>query len=161
MEKLYASLIVIFIFGLGLSTLAQNSIPAMGGNAEGSGGSVSYTAGQTVYRIIEGTNGSATQGVQQPYEISVITAIEGVDAIALEIIVYPNPATDQLNLKVENYETDNLCYRLFNINGILLIDRKIEGPETDIIVRHFTAGTYFLKVIDKQREIKTFKIIKK
>ncbi len=74
--------------------------------------------------------------------------------------VCPNPATNHLNLKVENYETDNLSYQLYNIKGTLLENRKIEDVETDIIVRNFNAGTYFLKVIDKQREIKTFKIIK-
>jgi hypothetical protein len=95
--------------------------------------------------------------------------LEGIGEVATHIsaieensiIVYPNPATDHLNLKVENYETNNLSYQLFNINGILLLDRIIEGPETDIVIRHFTAGTYFLKVIDKQRDIKTFKIMKK
>jgi hypothetical protein len=41
-----------------------------------------------------GTNGTAAQGVQQPYEISVVTAIEKALDILLEMVVYPNPATD-------------------------------------------------------------------
>jgi hypothetical protein len=159
MKSLKIKLITIIMLSTGSATIAQSTHPATGGNAQSSGGSVSYTVGQVLCKFNTGGNEAEAQGVQQPYEISVITAIEGVDAISLEIIVYPNPATDHLNLKVENYETDNLSYQLFNINGILLLDRKIEGPETDIVIRHFTAGTYFLKVIDKQREIKTFKII--
>jgi hypothetical protein len=159
MKSLKIKLITIIMLSTGSATIAQSTHPATGGNSQGSGGTVSYTVGQVFYQFNSDGNGSVAQGVQQAYEISVITAIEGVDAISLEIIVYPNPATDHLNLKVENYETNNLSYQLFNINGILLLDRKIEGPETGIVFRHFTAGTYFLKVIDKQREIKTFKII--
>lgn len=158
--KIYKLLIVLLSLASGSATMAQSSIPATGGNAQGSGGSVSYTVGQPVYRIFKGTNGSVTQGVQQPYEISVIIAIEELNTISLEIIVYPNPATDYLKLKAENYETDSLSYHLYNMNGSLLENKKIESDETDINVRHFTAGTYFLKVSDKQREIKTFKIIK-
>jgi hypothetical protein len=160
MKWLYVELMTLFMLGYGFASQAQSTIAATGSNGQGSGGTVSYTVGQVLCKFNTGGNESEAQGVQQAYEISVITAIEGIDAISLEIIIYPNPATDHLNLKVENYETDNLSYQLFDINGILLLDRKIEGPETDIIVRHFTAGTYFLKVIDKQREIKTFKIIK-
>ena len=47
-----------------------------------------------------GINGSAAQGVQQPYEISVVTAVEKALDISLEMVVYPNPATDFI--KVEN-----------------------------------------------------------
>ncbi|MDX2415308.1 MAG: T9SS type A sorting domain-containing protein [Bacteroidales bacterium] len=154
--------LIIILLVIGLTGLkAQETIINSGGSISGNGGSVSYSIGQVFYKFNSAGNGSEAQGIQQPYEISVITAIEGVDALSFEIIVYPNPATDHLNLKVENYETNNLSYRLYNINGTLLENRKIEGPETDIVIRHFTAGTYFLKVIEKQGEIRTFKIIKK
>lgn len=52
------------------SLQGQSTIPATGGNATGSGGSVSYTAGQATYQTSEGTTGTVAQGVQQPYEIS-------------------------------------------------------------------------------------------
>jgi len=52
----------------------------------------------------EGTNGSAAQGVQQPYEISVVTAIEEAMDISIEMVVYPNPATDFFKLRIKNYD---------------------------------------------------------
>jgi len=137
----------------------QSTIPATGSNATGSGGSVSYTIGQVTYNTY-GTTGTVAQGVQQPYEISVVTGIEKAKDISLEIVVYPNPATDYVKLKVENYETENLLYQLYNINGILLENKKIESNETSIVFRNHIQGTYFLKITDKQKEIKTFKIIK-
>ena len=65
--------IVLFTTGLTVAT-AQESVSASGGEASGSGGSVSYSVGQLFYRIHTGTTGSVAEGVQQPYEISVITA---------------------------------------------------------------------------------------
>jgi hypothetical protein len=149
------------LLGLGLTgAQAQNAISAAGGNATGSGGTVSQTIGQVTYTTISGTTGTVTQGVQQPYEISVVTGIEEAVGIILEISVYPNPATDFVRLKIENYEVENLRYQLYDINGSLLQDNKVEGKETSIIMRNHLPATYFLKVTDKNKVIKTFKIIK-
>ena len=92
----------LLLLGFGLAGLqAQEAIPATGGNGSGSGGSVSYTVGQIVYTTITGTNGSSAQGVQQPFEISVVTGIPEAKDISIEIIVYPNPAQDFIMLKIE------------------------------------------------------------
>jgi hypothetical protein len=154
-----------FLFLLILSVLctviqAQSTIPATGGNASGSGGSASYTIGQVVYTTNTGTNGSAAQGVQQPYEISVVTAVETVKDISLEMVVYPNPTTDFIKLKISNYDLQNLRYQLYDINGSVLQDNKVEGNETSIILSSYLSSTYFLKVSDNNKVVKTFKIIK-
>jgi hypothetical protein len=160
MKKISVALIVFCMFGLGIAIRAQNAIPASGGNATGSGGTVSYSVGQIVYNKSTGTNGSVAQGVQQPYEISAATGIEEAKDISLEIEVYPNPATDILKLKIENYEVKNLRYQLFDINGSLIKDNKVEGNETSIPMQNLLSSVYFLKVTDNNKVIKTFKIIK-
>ena len=146
---------------IGLTGLhAQNTIPASGGNASGSGGTVNYTVGQVVYTTNTGTNGSSGQGVQQPYEISVVTGIEEALGISLEIGVYPIPATDFVKLRIKNYEVQNLRYQLYDNNGSLLLDNKVEGSETSIIMNNLVPAIYFLKVTDNKKVVKTFKIIK-
>jgi len=138
----------------------QEVIPVTGGNATGGGGSVSYTVGQITYLTLSGTNGTVAQGVQQPFEISVITAIEQAKDITLVCSVYPNPASDFLTLKVENYDKENLSYILFDASGKLLVSKKVTGNVTIISMANLLPSLYFLKVIDNQKEIKTFKIIK-
>jgi hypothetical protein len=151
----------LFFSSVGIVNLhAQSTIPASGGNATGIGGSVSYTAGQITSITISGTNGTVAQGVQQPYEISVVTAIEEALGISLEIAVYPNPATDFVMLKIVNYEVHNLRYQLYDIYGSLLQDNKVEGSETGIVMSRYVSATFFLKVTDNNKVIKTFKIIK-
>ncbi len=160
MRQIIKNLIAFCLFGYGTLSIAQNVIPASGGNATGAGGSVSYSVGQVTYTTNNGTNGSVAQGVQQPYEISVVTAIEEATGILLELSVYPNPATDFATLKTGNYEGENMNYLLFDINGKVLLQNKVEGSETMIPLSDLAKGTYFLKIIDKKRELKIFKIIK-
>jgi hypothetical protein len=154
------ALVVLFLSGFGSTVQAQNAIPASGGNASGSGGTASFTIGQAVYATTTNSNGSVSQGVQQPYEISVITAIEEARGILLEIMVYPNPATDFIKLKIEKYEFQNFRYQLYDINGSILQDNKIIAGETDIVMSNYVSATYFLQVTDNKRLIRTFKIIK-
>jgi hypothetical protein len=143
-----------------LFTNAQEAIPSSGGNASGSGGSVSYTIGQVVYSTNTGTSGNITLGVQQPYEILIISGVEEAKNILLECSAFPNPVTEFLKLKIDNYKSENLSYQLYNMNGKLLKSKKVEGNEIIILMENFAPSTYFLKVTDNNKEIKIFKIIK-
>lgn len=159
MKKISLLLPVVLYFGL-LELQAQQVGTASGGNASGSGGTVSYSVGQTVYFTYTGTDGSTAQGVQQPYEISVVTGMEETLGISLEIMVYPNPATEFITLKIENYEIRNLNYQLYDMNARLLYDHKIVSNETGIVMHNLKPSIYLLKVTDRNKVIKTFKIIK-
>jgi len=139
----------------------QETIPATGGTATGSGGSVTFTAGQLVFNVISGTTGYVIQGVQQPYEISVVTAIKNTEDITLECIVYPNPTEGLIRLVIKSFENEIMRFRLYDINGILLQDKKIEEMDTEISMISLPSSIYFLKVIKGKMEVKTFKIIKK
>ena len=151
-----------FLLFLGLASLqAQETTTTSGGNSTGVGGTVSYTIGQVIYTTNIGSNGSVAQGVQQPYEISIVSGIEEGEGINLNCSAYPNPTTDFLTLKVENYKGENLSYQLYDINGRLLENKKNEGNETRIVMNNLLPSIYFLKVIDNNKEVKTFKIIKK
>ncbi len=62
------TIFLLYCFGAAIAQ-AQATIPATGGTATGSGGSVSLTVGQLVWHMFPGSNGTVLQGVQQPYEI--------------------------------------------------------------------------------------------
>ena len=140
---------------------AQTAITAAGGNTSGGGGTVSYTVGQIVYTTISSGNHSVAQGVQQPYEISVITGIEKAGDISLNIIVYPNPASDIIRLKTGDYESSHLRYRLYDVNGRLLLTGKVDDDETSIAIGHLKPAAYILIVTEKNISIKSFSIIKR
>ena len=156
---------ILLTFTFSLSTVsAQESVNATGGNASGSGGSASYSVGQVFYTTNTGTNSySIAEGVQQPYEISVVIGIEQAKGINLECLAYPNPTTDFLTLQVDAstmFSIQSMEYKLFDINGNLIKREIITGDKTQINMQNFVPATYFLKVVQGNKKVKTFKIIK-
>lgn len=150
---------ILLVISLGLTKLnAQEAVTASGGNASGSGGSISYTIGQVVYTSNKSSSGSISQGVQQPYEISIVSGIEDIQGITLT--AYPNPTISNLTLKIDNKEEKQFVASLFDINGKLLLKQVVSNIETTVPMEQFSVSTYFLKVFDGKKEIKTFKIIK-
>ena len=166
-KRLGVATLLTLIFSLSTVT-AQTSVNATGGDASGSGGTAGYSVGQVFYATETGTNvNTVSQGVQQPYEISVETGIPEAKGISLSVSAYPNPTTDYLQLKVESDKLKDLSYQLFDINGKLLQNGKLTGNQTKIDMSSYVPSTYFVKVIENtqgvasQQEVKTFKIIKK
>jgi hypothetical protein len=154
--------IFLLVFVVGCIIInAQETVSVSGGNATGSGGLVSYTVGQILYNTFSGTNGTVAQGVQQPYEISIVTTVENTEEISLEYLVYPNPTSGLIKLIIKSFDYENWRFRLYNLNSILLQDKKIENEETEISLQNLSASMYFLKVINNNREVKVFKIVKR
>ena len=153
------SIALSFLGLLSFTMLGQESVNTSGQNANGTGGSVSYSVGQIAYTTNSGTNGSVAQGVQQPYEISVVLGIEHPE-INLQMTVSPNPTTDFVTLKVADYEFESLTYLLYDLNGKQFFTGQTNTDETQISIGNLPAAIYFLKVTNKNKVIKTFKILK-
>jgi hypothetical protein len=149
----------VLLLGLALTVQAQQATTATGGDASGSGGTVAYSVGQIVYTTYTGSNGSVAQGVQQPYEISIVQGIEE-NSIQLELTAYPNPTTNYLTLNVGNFQLSTLSFQLYDISGKLIESRKIISSSETIAMASLASATYFLKVSNKNNEVRTFKIIK-
>jgi hypothetical protein len=161
MKHKNVKLITVLLLSIGMSGLqAQEAIPASGGDALGRGGSLSYSVGQVVYVTNTGPSGSVAQGVQQPNKTLVITGIVETDGNRLEFLVYPNPSTNFIKLKVEDFKPDNFSYQLYDSHGSLLQNKEIVGVETVIQTEYLTPAAYFLRIIDNNKEEKTFTIIK-
>lgn len=165
MKNKNVKLLTLLLVGVGLTnTKAQEATITTGGNAFGSSGSVNYSVGQIVYKTKVGSNGSVSEGAQQTFEIMVLTAVESAKGISLQCSAYPNPTTDFLQLKLDDsmkFKIQSISYELYDNNGKQLISESINSTETNIIMTSFISSTYFLKVIQKNKLIKSFKIIKK
>ena len=149
----------VLLLGLGLTAQAQQAITTTGGNASSSEGSISYSVGQIVYKTNSGSTGSAAQGVQQPYEISILLGIED-NSINLKLTAYPNPTSNFLTLNASNAKLSTLNFELYDISGKLIESRKIISSSETIAMENLPNATYFLKVNNNNNEVKIFKIIK-
>lgn len=138
---------------------AQNNTVTSGGDATGSNGKINYTVGQTNFISETGSNGNVTQGVQQPYEITVVLGINNKD-INLTSSIYPNPASSYVTLNFNNDDPKNISYLLYDSSGKLYQQKKVNGKQTLISMTDLADGVYFIKVLDNKSELKLFKIIK-
>jgi hypothetical protein len=138
---------------------SQETIPTSGGDATGSGGSSSYTLGQLEYTTNIGS-GTVSQGVQQAFEFQTLSNSE-LNTINLSAIMYPNPTSDYVMLKISDHALDNLSYNLIDINGKAISNGRITNGDTQINMQQLEMGMYIIKVSQNNQELKTFKIIKK
>ena len=146
-----------------MPAFAQSAIVPVGGDAQGNGGSVSYTVGQIAVQTVTNSNGSITivEGVQQPYEIQTV----GVDAypqIALDAVVYPNPTDNVAQLRLNGFEipADGLRANLYDGNGKRLQTIPVTDDLTTFQIGQYATGTYYLEVRDEKRILKTFKVVR-
>jgi len=150
---------LLFLLMFPIIGLSQEAIPASGGDASGSGGTLSFTVGQLVYSSNSGSNGSVAEGVQQPYEISTTVGIE-LSTISLDFIAYPNPTINNIVLSIKDFNTEKLNYQLYDMSGKLLKSNKVNAINTTIDMSELPVSNYVLNINNDSSIIKSFKIIK-
>ncbi len=150
MKQKTATIFLLLLAGFG-SLQAQQAVVSSGGDATGSGGSVSYSIGQVA--------DTTSQGVQQPYEFATV-GVQDHTAISLYCSVYPNPVSTYVILKIDLPDLLNLRYELYDMSGRLLLSNTVTNTQTTIPMENLSAAVYMLKVTDKNNILETFKIIK-
>jgi hypothetical protein len=139
--------------------LAQESVNTTGGDAKGVGGSVAYSVGQVVYTTNTSVSGAVAQGVQHAYEIFAVSTKE--PELDVFISVYPNPASEEITLQIEDIQNQNLSFELVDILGKSLKSGEVQDQKTLIDMSGLPVSTYFLQVVSlHDKKLKTFKIIK-
>ncbi len=98
-----------------------------------------------------------TQGFHQPH--LVITSIDepGHDT---RVEAYPNPATDFVHIRLQEPGYADFQYRLFDEQGRLVSNSKLDGIITEVRLKGKQAGVYFLVITKANQEVSTFKIVK-
>lgn len=144
----------------GANFLAQQGFVVTGGNGASATGSISYTVGQLGYVPFIGGTTRVSPGVQQPFEVQVYLGVDVLD-INLEMVVYPNPTSDVLNLSTGKRKFPVMEYALFDASGKLIKKEKLKAEITQILMQNFSSSIYILKVSENGSPLKSFKIIKK
>jgi hypothetical protein len=137
----------------------QDAIPASGGAAIGSGGTSSYTVGQLVYTTTTGS-GTVYQGVQQSIELFTLSNPE-LTTVNLSAVIYPNPTSNYIVLAISDVILTDMSYALYDLQGREVAKGLTAHTNTQIGMQGMASGTYILKVNQDNKELKTFKIIKK
>ena len=151
---------VILLLPLGIiAGYTQAAITSSGSDSKGAGGFVSWSVGQVAYTSFTGKGGanSIAAGVQQAYTISVIGLRS---TVSFSYSVYSNPTADNLILEAPNFKTGKITYQLLDLKGTVLKSDFISGNRTEINTGTLPSSTYILQIIQENKQIRSFKIIK-
>ncbi len=140
----------------------ETIIPS-GSNATGTSGSVTYSIGQVFYTYIGlQTVYNVAQGIQHQESDETLGNPE-IEEPETNIFVFPNPAPDFVNVSMKGYELESgeRSYKLYDIQGRLLKQNKIDQTETQISLNNLSPSIYILAVYVDNQLLKSFKILKK
>lgn len=152
---IYSFLLLAPLWGIG-----QEAVVTAGNDATGAGGTLNYSIGQVIYTSIEDTKGHVSQGVQQAYDIEVISKEKEEISLGLSFNVYPNPTIDGVTLTVESIEDQSLSYRLLDVRGKVVNSQKLYHNKNKVDMENLPPAPYFLHVFTGKEEVRAFKIIK-
>ena len=133
-----------------VSIYAQSFQPTVIGSsgtfATSLSGSMSWTVGEVMTETYSPTNNFFTQGFHQPFPLlaTIIT-----NPVVPNIVVYPNPITDNLIIDLSN-QKGNFNIEIFDMQGKLLRTETFSSGNTliNISFHEFANGTYLLNIIN-------------
>lgn len=140
---------------------AQQTQLSSGGNGSGIGGSFAYSVGQVMYTAESNSAISLSKGVQQSFELILVTGIEEEDRYGLAATVFPNPTTNYLTVEIKNYTpTTAFEILLFDAKGKQVHRQQVVDIETQIQMEHLSSALYILQLIQGNKLVKLVKVIK-
>lgn len=78
-----------------------------------------------------------------------------------EVLIYPNPATDEIFIEMSSFEKGNMGYKVFSIEGKLVMQGKLEGSKTRISTRELESGVYFIEVESEKFKVQSKLVVTK
>jgi hypothetical protein len=80
------------------------------------------------------------------------------EAASYSVVVYPNPVSELLNIRVSKLES-GATVLLFNANGAIVLNQRLTNATQAISLKGLTTGLYFVQVRNGNQQI-TQKVIK-
>lgn len=146
------------MFALSLSAQKQEVIASAGGYNSAGGISISWTLGETIIPTFSAGGLILTHGFQQQL---IVTTIEENLLELVNVTVYPNPASDVLNIKFEVPLDGAVDLYLLTQQGSLVLTDFIEATtvEKQVNMQQFPAGVYFIRLV-KGKLSNVYKVVK-
>lgn len=157
-------LLIIPVFVLSaLSSYAQvkqEVIASAGGYNSASGVAISWTLGETLIPAFSSADGSVnlTHGFQHQL---IITAVEENIDVPVSVKLYPNPASDILNIQLASSSLTGMEISMLDSHGRLVKADRIDPDvnEKQINLQDLPAGLYYLRIV-KGKLINVYKVVK-
>jgi hypothetical protein len=155
------SILFLFTILLAFSLSAQvkqEVIASAGGYSVASGVSLSWTLGETIIPTYTSGGLTLTHGFQQQL---IVTAVEENLEDVVKVTLFPNPASDVVNIKLESPLDGEVKLFLLDSGGKLIKTDFMEktAVEKEINLQDLPAGLYLLKMT-KGKLSNAYKVVK-
>tara|TARA_B100000497_G_C7638064_1_gene383540 strand:+ start:117 stop:605 length:489 start_codon:yes stop_codon:yes gene_type:complete len=153
-----------FLFIILFSTTQAQSIDRITFSAASSGNnSFKSHIGSPYGANLSSSNGnlivSAEYGENTLKETALVGNID-IEYKQIEINVFPNPSMSNINIQIQHQINFPITAQLFNLNGLLIQEKKIGSNFFEFDVKDLAEGNYILKLAHKKNILKTFNILK-
>jgi hypothetical protein len=157
MKKVIGLIIIMLLCALHVQ--GQQQVVSSAGNFHANAsGSISWTLGELAVETLSTANNILTQGFQQSR--LTVTGMGDIAILDYEIVVFPNPASDHIIIRTDKEQHENLHYQLYDLSGKIILQNKILETETTIPVNHLKSAVYLLRIIEGNRQVRAFKVVK-
>lgn len=167
MKRLILPILVLTILNIkaqNIDTLNQIVISNAGEVLESENYVLNFTLGEFAIETLESDETMLTQGFHQtdPSDSISVVATQAV-SFDTEIIVYPNPFQNVINIEMNFLNGRSIEIRLFDGVGKILQNRNhlIRSNTIELDVSEYPNGVYYLEITDnKEHKKQSTKIIK-
>lgn len=144
-----------------LNLTGQTSVNTSGGDGTGNGGSVAFSIGQVFFQVVEDSQISFSEGVQQAFEISIIDGVEEEKPFSFAISAFPNPIMDVLHIELKDEFSGTVMFQVHDAIGNLIQEGEASSSKFTIQTTNWSGGAYYLHVYNTDSlQSSTLKIVK-
>lgn len=123
---------------------AQQAVTSTGGDATGSGGSMSYTLGEPVVTFNTAPSGSASHGVQRSYAL-ISTSLPPQEDPPPPVVIWPNPTSAGLSVAFGGTPPQGSTYTVMDATRRAVLAGKLEA-NTSIATEQLSTASYTLQL---------------
>jgi hypothetical protein len=155
---LFIFIIILIAINAGAQNTKQEVVASAGGYDVNGDLSISWTLGETIIPTFQNGDLILTHGFQQQL---VITTVEENFEFLVNVTVYPNPASDIVNIQFESPVEGDVDLTVINSQGKVVKADIIESATLDkqINFQDLPAGIYYLR-LHKGNLINVYKVVK-
>ena len=153
--------LICLVFVLSATAQVKQEVIASAGGYNVNGAlSISWTLGETIIPTFTSQDGSLilAHGFQQKL---IITAVEENLDLQVKIKVFPNPASEVVNIQFEEPVDGEIDVAILDSQGKLIKRETIEYAmvEKQINLQDFPAGIYYIR-LTKGKLVNVYKVVK-
>jgi hypothetical protein len=158
MKRSILILIAVFIALSSGAQVKQEVIASAGGYNVSGGVSISWTLGETIIPTFQNGNLILTHGFQSQL---IVTAVEENLDVLVNIKVFPNPASEIVNIQFDTPVDGEIVVYLLDSQGRLVKRDLIEPAmaQKQLNLQDMAAGIYYIKLV-KGKLVNVYKVVK-